>query len=298
MYDFRIENEAVDHKMSPEGAWGIYIRELNRLPRLSAQEEFELARRYRDQDDMEAGSRLINAHLRLVFKLAVKLKRKWICLDLVQEGNLGLVKALKKFDPDLGIRFSHYASFWIRAYIHKFIMDNRRMIKMGTTQTQRKLYYNLNKEKQRLEVQGLAADTETLSKSLEATHSDVMAMEQALGQNDLSLDMPGDDDSRFNWIHNIPSDQDSVERTLEQKEAAHLLHLIILELRACLDQKEQDILEHRLIADTPASLREIGEKHGVTRERIRQIEVKVLKKLKNHLQNKISDFSPEWLEDD
>ncbi len=149
MHDFKTGNEPVDFKVGADGAWDIYIRELGHLPRLSPREEFELARRYRDQDDKEAGSRLINAHLRLVFKIACKFKRRWMALDLVQEGNLGLVKALKKFDPDRGIRFSHYAFFWVKAYIYKFIMDNWRMSKVETTQTQRKLFYNLNKEKQR-----------------------------------------------------------------------------------------------------------------------------------------------------
>ena len=133
-----------------------YLREIARFPLLAPEEEFELAQRVRESGDQEAAFRLISSHLRLVVKIAMDFQRRWMqnVQDLIQEGNVGLMKAVRKFDPDKGIKFSYYAAFWIKAYILKFIMDNWRMVKIGTTQTQRKLFYNLNKERQRLRTQG------------------------------------------------------------------------------------------------------------------------------------------------
>ncbi|WP_291320266.1 sigma-70 family RNA polymerase sigma factor, partial [Desulfonatronospira sp.] len=175
----------------PMDALRIYLRQVGTFPTMSAEEEFELARKFRDEGNQDAAFMLITSNLRLVVKIAMEFQRKWMknVLDLIQEGNVGLMKALKKFDPDKGIKFSYYASFWIRAYILKFIMDNWRMVKVGTTQAQRKLFYNLSKEKQRLESLGITADADAISQSLDVSETDVVEMGQRLGQHDLSLDM-------------------------------------------------------------------------------------------------------------
>ncbi|RQD66481.1 sigma-70 family RNA polymerase sigma factor [Desulfonatronovibrio magnus] len=278
----------------------IYMRELGSFPPLSAEEEFELARKFRENDDRDAALKLVTSNLRLVVRIAMEFQRKWMknVLDLIQEGNVGLMKALKKFDPDKGIKFSYYASFWIRAYILKFIMDNWRMVKVGTTQAQRKLFYNLGKEKQRLESLGISPDSDTISQNLDVSESDVVEMGQRLGQYDLSLDMPLGDDSELTPMNFIPAIGDGAEDILLQEETAEILNTNIQELLPNLNEKEKDIIELRLLAETPMTLREIGEKYNITRERVRQIEARLLEKIKNHIKGNISDFSKEWLQDD
>ncbi len=278
----------------------IYMRELGRFPPLSTEEEFELARRFREEGDHEAALKLVTSNLRLVVKIAMEFQRKWMknVLDYIQEGNVGLMKALQKFDPDKGIKFSYYAAFWIRAYILKFIMDNWRMVKIGTTQAQRKLFYNLSKEKQRLESLGISPDSDTISKSLDVSESDVVEMGQRLGQHDLSLDMPYSDDSEMTPMNFIPAIGNGAEKILLQEETADILNQNIKELMPALNDKEIDIIEMRLLAESPVTLREIGEKYGITRERVRQIEARLLEKIKAHIQSNISDFSREWIDND
>ncbi|RQD63108.1 MAG: sigma-70 family RNA polymerase sigma factor [Desulfonatronovibrio sp. MSAO_Bac4] len=277
----------------------IYMRELGRLPPLSAEEEFELARKFRDEQDREAALKLVTSNLRLVVRIAMEFQRRWMknVLDLIQEGNVGLMKALKKFDPEKGIKFSYYASFWIRAYILKFIMDNWRMVKVGTTQAQRKLFYNLGKEKQRLEALGISPDADTISQNLDVSESDVVEMGQRLGQYDLSLDMPYGDDSDLTPMNFIPAIGDGAEKLLLKEETAGILNQNIKELMPKLNEKEKDIIELRLLAETPITLREIGEKYGITRERVRQIEARLLEKIKSHIEGNITDFSREWIDD-
>lgn len=277
----------------------IYMRELGRFPPLSAEEEFELARKFRDEQDHEAALKLVTSNLRLVVRIAMEFQRKWMknVLDLIQEGNVGLMKALKKFDPEKGIKFSYYASFWIRAYILKFIMDNWRMVKVGTTQAQRKLFYNLGKEKQRLEALGISPDSDTISQNLDVSESDVVEMGQRLGQYDLSLDMPYGDDSDLTPMNFIPAIGDGAEKLLLKEETAGILNQNIKELMPKLNEKEKDIIELRLLAETPITLREIGEKYGITRERVRQIEARLLEKIKSHIEGNITDFSREWIDD-
>ncbi len=275
----------------------IYKCQLSRVPSLETEEEFELARRYHSGDE-EAGYVLISAHLRLVVKIANEFRRKWTenVLDLIQEGNVGLVKALNKFDPDRGIFFSYYASFWIRAYMMKFILDNWRIVKVGTTRAQRKLFYNLGREKQRLESMGITADPDSISESLDVSRTEVVEMIQRLGQNDLSLDMPQNDGSDAVLMDLIPDTGIGAEEIVLQTETARLLQENINELMPRLSDKERDIVRLRLLSENPLTLREIGEKYGLSRERIRQIEVKVLARIKSHVRNNISDFSSEWLE--
>lgn len=283
----------------PMDALRIYLRQVGNYPTMSAEEEFELARKFRDEGNQDAAFMLITANLRLVVKIAMEFQRKWMknVLDLIQEGNVGLMKALKKFDPDKGIKFSYYASFWIRAYILKFIMDNWRMVKVGTTQAQRKLFYNLSKEKQRLESLGITADVDAISQSLDVSETDVVQMGQRLGQHDLSLDMPYNEDSDVTPMNVIPALGDGAEEILLQGETAQLLQQNIRELMPKLSDKEKDIIEMRLLAESPVTLREIGEKYGITRERVRQIESRLLSKIKTHIQENIDDFSREWIED-
>ncbi|ACV68149.1 sigma-70 family RNA polymerase sigma factor [Desulfohalobium retbaense] len=276
----------------------LYLREVNRFPLLEPDEEVELARRVRDENDQSAAFRLISSHLRLVVKIAMEFQRRWMknVLDLVQEGNVGLMKAVQKFDPERGIKFSYYASFWIRAYILKFIMDNWRMVKLGTTQAQRKLFYNLSREKQRLQAQGFDPDASTLSENLDVSEESVVEMTQRLGGHDLSLDAPLGEDSSSSRMDFLPALGAGIEESLAQQEMGSALRQHLQTILPKLNDKEKEILEHRLLTDSPVTLREIGEKYGITRERVRQIESRLLQKLKTHLSSEIQDFSEDWIE--
>lgn len=182
---------------STRDSFQLYVREISHFPLLKPEEEHELAVKFRDTRDKKAAFRLISSHLRLVVKIAVDFQRRWMqnVLDLVQEGNVGLMHALYKFDPDKGIKFSYYASFWIKAYILKFIMDNFRMVKIGTTQVQRRLFFNLSRERQKLIAEGFDPDAEMLSKRLGVSKSDIQEMDQRMSSGDVSLNVPVGDDS-------------------------------------------------------------------------------------------------------
>ncbi len=276
-----------------------YLREVSKFPLLEPEEETELARRVRDHGDPEAAFRIVSSHLRLVVRIAMDFQRRWMqnVLDLIQEGNVGLLRAVNKFDPDKGIKFSYYASFWIKAYILKFIMDNWRMVKIGTTQAQRKLFYNLNRERQKLILQGFDPDAALLSERLGVTKDQVVEMEQRLDAGDVSLDLPVSDDSgSASRMDFLPALGPGVEEGIADSEVSRLVQESIRELIPSLSEKEVYILEHRLLTDEPATLREIGERYHVTRERIRQLEARLLEKLKEHLGREIKDFSEEWIQ--
>ncbi len=277
----------------------LYLREVSRFPLLEPDEEFQLAKRVQESGDQEAAFRLVSSHLRLVVKIAMDFQRRWMqnVLDLIQEGNVGLMKAVNKFDPDKGIKFSYYAAFWIKAYILKYIMDNWRLVKIGTTQTQRKLFYNLNKERQRLQALGFDPTTQTLSENLNVTEDEITEMDIRLAKNDLSLNLKLGEDSETTRMDFLPDLGPGVEDTLANKEISTLLLDQLRELAPKLNEKEQVILNDRLLSDSPRTLREIGEEFGVTRERVRQIEARLLGKLKEHLADSVEDFSQDWIPD-
>jgi RNA polymerase sigma-32 factor len=275
----------------------LYLREVSRFPLLQPEEEFALAKRVKEHGDQEAAFRLVSSHLRLVVKIAMDFQRRWMqnALDLIQEGNVGLMKAVRKFDPDKGIKFSYYAAFWIKAYILKYIMDNWRMVKIGTTQTQRKLFYNLNKERQRLQSLGFDPSTSDLSESLNVSEAAVEEMEQRLAAGDMSLDAKVGEDSDTSRMDFLPSLAPGVEETLEGDQIAQILLENLKVIEPKLNEKERMILHERLLSDSPVTLREIGERFGVTRERVRQIEARLLTKIREHLAEQIDGFSRDWI---
>lgn len=276
----------------------LYLREVGRFPMLKPDEEFELARRVQKTGDSDAAFRLVSSHLRLVVKIAMDFQRRWMqnVLDLIQEGNVGLMRAVNKFDPDKGIKFSYYAAFWIRAYILKFIMDNWRMVKIGTTQAQRKLFYNLNRERQKLIAEGFDPDAATLAERLGVGEEQIVEMQQRLDASDMSLDATvGDDSGNATRMDFLPALGPGIEEKLAGMEIARLLQDKLRDILPSLSEKEAYILEHRLLTDDPVTLREIGERYNVTRERVRQLEARLLQKLKTHLSNDIEDFSEDWI---
>ncbi|MBO4311497.1 MAG: RNA polymerase factor sigma-32 [Desulfovibrionaceae bacterium] len=286
---------------SGKDALQIYLQEMGKFPMLKPDEEFELARRVRDQGDSDAAFRLISSHLRLVVRIAMDFQRRWMqnVLDLIQEGNVGLMRAVNKFDPDKGIKFSYYAAFWIRAYILKFIMDNWRMVKIGTTQAQRKLFYNLNRERQKLIAEGFDPDASVLADRLGVDESQIVEMQQRLDASDMSLNATvGDEPGGATRMDFLPSVGPNIDDAYAGNEIAVLLQRKLQEILPSLSDKETYILEHRLLTDDPVTLREIGEKYNITRERVRQLEARLLQKLKNHLGKAFSDFSEDWIRDE
>lgn len=281
---------------------GLYIREISKFPLLKPEEEYALARKVIDENDPDAAFRLVSSHLRLVVKIAMDFQRRWMqnVLDLIQEGNVGLMRAVHKFDPEKGIKFSYYAAFWIKAYILKFIMDNWRMVKIGTTQAQRKLFYNLNKERQKLIAQGYDPDAATLSKNLNVSERQVTEMEQRMDGSDVSLDATVNTDGSpgTSRVELLPALGPGIEDVLADDQIASLVREKLATIVPLLSDKEAYILEHRLLTDEPVTLREIGEKYDITRERVRQIEARLLQKVRDHLFKEIKDFSQDWINED
>ena len=269
-----------------------YLQEIRNLPILSEEEERELAIRYKKYGDKEAAFRLIISNLRLVVKIALEYHRYWTTnlLDLIQEGNVGLMQALQKFDPFRGIRFTSYASFWIRAYILKYIMDNWRLVKIGTTQAQRKLFYDLKKERQRLEQIGFDPTPKLIAESLNVREEDVVSMTQRMEESEISLDTRLGEDSRETVGDLLPATESSLEDQVGKEEARKLLLEKIEEFRQTLQGRERDIFENRMLSERPLTLRELGEKYGISPERVRQIEGEILKKIRAFLREEIPDF--------
>ena len=277
----------------------MYLREVSRFPLLKPDEEHELALRVRDHNDADAAFRLVSSHLRLVVRIAMDFQRRWMqnVLDLVQEGNVGLMRAVNKFDPDKGIKFSYYASFWIKAYILKFIMDNWRMVKIGTTQVQRKLFYNLNRERQKLIVQGFDPDAAMLSERLGVTEDQINEMDQRLASTDMSLNVPvGEDAGGATRMDFLPALGPGIEDSLASDEIAGLVRSKLKTILPKLNEKELYILHNRLLTDEPVTLREIGERYNVTRDRVRQPEARLLASIRQHLAVDIKDFSDTWIQ--
>jgi RNA polymerase sigma-32 factor len=269
-----------------------YLREANKYNLLTPEEEKSLAIRYRETGDKEAAYKLITSNLRLVIKIALEFQKYWMknLLDLIQEGNIGLMQAIKKFDPYRGIKLSYYASFWIKAYILKFIMDNWKLVKIGTTQSQRKLFYNLKREKEKLRALGYEPGPKLLADVLQVREEEVVEMEQRLGGWELSLDAPLKDGSEEYHKNFLPASEPQVEDILADAELKNVFRRKLTEFRPSLTDKELDILDSRLLAEKPLTLQEIGARHGVSRERVRQIEDRLIKKLRHYLQTEIPDW--------
>lgn len=206
----------------------------------------------------------------------------------------GFCKRSKKFDPFREIKFSYYASFWIKAYILKFIMDNWRLVRLGTTQAQRKLFYNLRREKEKLKSLGIAPGPKLLSNRLGVSEKDVVDMTQRLDGWELSLDAPVREGSEDAHKVFLPDEGPSAEDVLAREELRRLFHDQLMVFRETLDDKERDILDHRLLSSSPMTLSELGEKHEISRERIRQIQVRLMEKMSEFLKDKIPDFKAQF----
>jgi RNA polymerase sigma-32 factor len=267
-----------------------YMSEVQRYALLTPDEEHELAVRFSEEGDVEAAHRLVTANLRLVVKIAYDYRRAYKnILDLVQEGNIGLMQAVRKFDPNKGVKLSSYAAWWIRAYILRFILNNHRLVKVGTTQAQRKLFFNLKKEKARLSAMGIDPTPELIAERLDVSEKDVVSMDRRLSAGEVSLDAPvGSTDGRaVARVELLPGGGGAIDQLLADEELNDKLTEKIREFGDRLEGKERAIFEQRLLAEEPKTLQELGGEFGVSRERVRQIEKRLLQKLRNYLSSEL-----------
>ena len=269
-----------------------YMREVQRHPLLSADEEHKLAVQYQKSEDREVAARLVTANLRLVVKIAYEYRRAYRnMMDLVQEGNIGLMQAVKRYDPYRGVKLSSYAAWWIRAYMLRFILNNWRLVKVGTTQAQRKLFFNLNKEKARLTAMGIEPSHAEIAKRLNVAESEVTEMDRRLARADASLDATVNEaDGRSTTrLELMPSSNATPDQIAEGSEFSELLHAQLNEFRTTLSGKDIEIFDKRVVADEPLTLQELGDQFGVSRERVRQLEARLMGKLRDHLRANFGD---------
>jgi RNA polymerase sigma-32 factor len=270
-----------------------YLTEISNYKLLTREQEKELGIQVREHGDKQAAYRLVTSNLRLVVKIALEFQRVWMqnLLDLIQEGNIGLMQAVKKFDPYKNVKFSYYASFWIKAYILKFIMDNWRLVKIGTTQGQRKLFFKLKKEKQKLIDMGFEPKPKLLSERLGVSEREIVDMDQRLDGWDVSLDAPLKEDSDTERIEFLSTATESIEDQVSKKEIEALLHNKIAEFRKKMTPREIEIFDLRIFSDNPVTLQEIGDRYGISRERVRQVEKNIIKKMREFFKKEIPDFA-------
>jgi RNA polymerase sigma-32 factor len=278
--------------LEPVDALTQYMAQLRNYPPISREEEHELAVRWFETGDREAARKLVVSNLRLVVKIAMGYRRAWInVLDLIQDGNLGLMEAVQRFDPYRGVKLSSYAVYWIRAYILKYVIDNHRLVRIGRSRAERKLFFRLNKEKHELEKLGFSPEPKLLAERLEVSEADVMQMEQRMGAADLSLSAPmwRDDDSG-EIGDSIPVGGTSAEEQVGDRELRQVFLEQISDFTATLDERDRRIVEERILAEDPKTLSELGESFGVSRERVRQLEARLVEQLRAYMKEHLVDF--------
>jgi RNA polymerase sigma-32 factor len=267
-----------------------YIQQVRRFRELDREEEQELARRYVETGDAEAAAQLITANLMLVVKLALMYRRALRnVMDLIQEGNVGLMEALKRYDPEQGVRFHTYAAWWIKAYMLKFLMDNARLVRVGTTNARRKLLYNLRKEQRKLEEQGIRPTPRLLADRFGVSEDDVKEVDRALASPDLSVDAPLTEEGSFTVADVLPTGGPSAEQAVMETDLREQINRVVGRFREDLDERERAILDQRLLAEEPTTLQQLGEQFGVTREAMRQSEVKLKTRLGRYLRENLGE---------
>lgn len=268
-----------------------YMRDVQRYSLLTPEEEQEVARRYYDEQDVEAAARMVTANLRLVVKIAYSYRRAYKnMMDLIQEGNIGLMQAVKKYDPYKGVKLSTYAAWWIRAYILRFILNNSRLVKLGTTQAQRKLFFNLRKEKAKLSAMGIEPTSELIAERLDVPKEDVVQMDRRLAAGDVSLNAPvGGDEQSASRMELLPARGTGIDELLADEEMDRLVSDKIHEFGQTLQGKDAIIFNQRLLSEDPRTLQDLGDEFGVSRERVRQLEKRLQQKLKQYLDDELGE---------
>ncbi|UCC66420.1 MAG: RNA polymerase sigma factor RpoH [Deltaproteobacteria bacterium] len=261
-----------------------YLAKINQYPLLSPEEEFDLAVRYEKEDDVEAAHKLITSNLRFVVKVALEYRGYGVkLLDLIQEGNIGLMMALKKFDPHKGYRFISYAIWWIRAYIQNFIIKSWSLVKIGTTQIQKKLFYKMGKIKGLSDEEHKEEKILELAQKLNVRCSDIEEMQERFSGRDLSLDAKLEFGQELTFLELLPDRSPDQEEILGDREEDEALSEKVEEALRKLNERESFIVRHRIMTEEPMTLQELGDKFRISRERVRQVEGEALKKLKKEL---------------
>ena len=269
-----------------------YIREVQRYPLLTRDQEKELTTKYYETQDPEIARRLVTANLRLVITLAYEYRRAYKnMMDLIQEGNIGLMQAVKRYDPYRGVKLSSYSAWWIRAYMLRFILNNWRLVKLGTTQAQRKLLFNLNKQKAKLTAMGVDPTPKVIADKLGVKEKEVVEMDRRMSSSEASLDAPlGDSEGRsVARVELMPSDQKGTDDRVASQQLGELLNEHLGKFRKRLEGKELVIFDKRLVAEDPLTLQKLGDEFGVSRERVRQLEARLARKLRDYLKNELGD---------
>ena len=261
-----------------------YLRELRRYPLLSREDEKKVAIEAFEHNNVQARNTLVTSNLRLVVKIAMEYRRAYSqILDLIQEGNAGLVQAVNRFNPYRGVKLSTYSAWWIRAYILKFLMDNKSLVRMGTTDAQRKLFFRLRGEAEKMYALTQKFDANLLAEKIGVEPQDVIDMQQRLTKHDLSLDTPVGDDNDTKQVDLLNSSFEDADDIYEKKQLVQLLTKEVDIIKKDLNERDYYIFHHRIMSDDPITLQEVGEKYGITRERARQLEARVIKKIKDRL---------------
>jgi RNA polymerase sigma-32 factor len=283
---------ADDRAVGPVDALSAYMAELAKYAPISREEEHELALRWVEERDVEAARRLVLSNLRLVVKIAMEYRRAWTnTLDLIQDGNLGLLEAVQRFDPHQDVKLSTYAAYWIRAYILKYILDNFRIVRLGTTRAQRKLFFRLNKEKRALERQGFDVEPKLLAERLEVSEADVVDMEQRLSESDLSMNAPlRRDESGAEFGDFIAGPSPTAEQDVADVELRRVFLEKVHDFAATLDERDRRLVDERILAPEPRTLADLGKELGISRERVRQLEARIVSRLREYLKENLVDF--------
>jgi RNA polymerase sigma-32 factor len=270
----------------------LYLRDIQGHPLLSRDEETRLMAKFKKKNDPQAAQKLIHSHLRLVIKIAKSLNRgrREQLADLIQEGNMGLVQALEKYDPEKGTKFSYYSAFWIRAYIYKSLINNWSQVKVGTTQAQRKLFYNLGRVKKTLEKKGLRPTAERIADRIGVTEQEVLDMEKRLENRDSSLNAPLRSRSTGEQLDILSDDSVDTEEEVARQQLKDLVRENADQFKKQLDARERVIFEKRIFSASPQTLQTLAERFDISRERIRQIEEKILKKLRAFFMAQVPDY--------
>lgn len=270
----------------------MYMREVQRHPLLSPEQEHELAVHYFQSQDVDTAAKLVTANLRLVVKIAYEYRRAYRnMMDLIQEGNIGLMQAVKRYDPYRGVKLSSYAAWWIRAYMLRFILNNWRMVKIGTTQAQRKLFFNLSKEKARLSAMGIEPTHAEIAKRLNVDEKEVIEMDRRLSRGDASLDasVSETDGKPTTRMDLLPATSAGPDVAAEATELQEIVRERLDEFRKTLSGKDIAIFDKRLVADDPMTLQQLGDQFGVSRERVRQLEARLTGRLREYLKETLGD---------
>jgi len=279
--------------MAPEGNLTRYLQEIRKFPMLSPEEEYALAKRWQETGDIEAAHKLVTSHLRLVAKIAMGYRGYGLPIgELISEGNVGMMQAVKRFDPERGFRLATYAMWWIRAAIQEYILHSWSLVKMGTTAAQKKLFFNLRRlkgEMQAIEDGDLKPEqVAKIAKDLDVPEQDVIQMNRRLASADHSLNAPVRVDGEGEWQDWLVDDSDNQETELAEREDMGQRKALLANALATLNERERHILIERRLKDEPTTLEDLSHQYGISRERVRQIEVRAFEKLQRAMQSEIA----------